>query len=200
MGVSPTNRRRRSRHPNRPRRPISPRKETHPTTERLRFSSASNGEGDEKLPPGEISYRGLIPEPVGKPSMGPLYGVPSKSQTKRPKPPSFAPKLKPGPAIVTDKAPAKRTSAELIDGSIDECGPAFNPIGGSATLGNHPSDHAELYQRQLRAHGLGGLRPTMYNWLLFGRTQAQAIAGQVPVHRPSFGSAVDDQKDPRKAP
>ena len=48
------------------------------------------------------------------------------------------------------------------------------------TLGIPPANQAELYERQLCAQQLGGLRPTMYNWLVFGQAPGAVIPQTVP--------------------
>ena len=49
-----------------------------------------------------------------------------------------------------------------------------------ATLGIPPANEMELYQRQICAQQLGGLHPSMYNWLVFGKAPATVIPSQNP--------------------
>ena len=61
------------------------------------------------------------------------------------------------------------------------------------TLGAPPANQSELYERQLRAHQLGGIRPSAYNWLVFGRTPGAVIPLPVyPPDRPAIESLSGD--------
>ena len=135
--------------------------------------------------------------PLGKPAMAPIIRGTVRISDASSKAAIVRPKPTPDSVVVTNKARAKRSSVELADWPIEARGPAPNLMEEmQKTPRTPPPDHAELYQRQLWAQDLGGIHPTMYNWLLFGRTPAQAIADQVPVPRPLVESVNDDQQGP----
>ena len=103
-------------------------------------------------------------------------------------PPTFSPIAKQDKEIeVTPTAKGKGGNAAFVPDPMAQL---------LSTLGARPADEHELFERRLCAQQLGGLHPSTYRWLVFGKAPIHAIASPLVRSRNSAVEGVSDANSP----